>query len=142
MHTKIATVLLLWLAAGSAPVLADDWTGVSIGIGGGLGAANHDLSFENGPFVPAPPAFGLELSGLGGDGGFFSLGVGADYQVNSRFVVGAFFDYDWMDLDTSLDASVNFFGLPLAANAEIGVENMWSVAVAPVISSRRVRCCF
>jgi outer membrane immunogenic protein len=110
----------------ASPVYADDWTGVYIGIGGGMGAANHDLSVENGPAIPVP-AFAAELSGLGGDGGFFSLGVGLDYQVNSRFVVGAFFDYDWADLDTSLDASLNF-GVPtLGAGADIEVEDMWSI---------------
>ncbi|MGZ9156816.1 MAG: outer membrane protein, partial [Candidatus Binatia bacterium] len=112
------------------PVHADDWTGVYIGIGGGMGAANHDLSFENGPGFPSPPfpAFGAELSGLGGDGGFFSVGVGLDYQVNSRFVVGGFFDYDWTSFDTSLDASLNFGpGFDIGAGADIEVEDMWSI---------------
>jgi outer membrane immunogenic protein len=105
---------------------AGEWTGAYIGIGGGVGAAVHDLSFENGPLLPAP-AFAAELSGLGGDGGFFSLGVGADYQVNSRFVVGAFFDYDWMDLETSIDASLSFGGPALGAGVDIEVEDMWSI---------------
>ncbi len=108
------------------PASADDWTGVYIGIGGGMGAANHDLSLENGPGLPAP-AFAAEFSGLGGDGGFFTLGVGVDYQVNSKFVVGGFFDYDWADFDTSLAASLNFGGPPLAAGADIEVEDMWSI---------------
>ena len=113
----------------ASPLHADEWTGVYIGIGGGMGAANHDLSLENGPDFPSPPlpAFAAELSGLGGDGGFFSLGVGLDYQVNSRFVVGAFFDYDWADLDTSLDASLNFLGTTFGAGADIEVEDMWSI---------------
>ena len=110
----------------ASPGHADEWTGVYIGIGGGMGAANHDLSFENGPAIPVP-AFAAELSGLGGDGGFFSLGVGLDYQVNSRFVVGAFFDYDWSDLDTSLDASLSIGGPTLGAGADIEVEDMWSI---------------
>ena len=113
----------------ASPLHADEWTGVYIGIGGGMGAANHDLSLEDGPDFPSPPlpGFAAELSGLGGDGGFFSLGVGLDYQVNSRFVVGAFFDYDWADLDTSLDASINFLGTTFGAGADIEVEDMWSI---------------
>jgi outer membrane immunogenic protein len=113
----------------ASPLHADEWNGVYIGIGGGMGAANHDLSLEDGPDFPSPPlpGFAAELSGLGGDGGFFSLGVGLDYQVNSRFVVGAFFDYDWADLDTSLDASINFLGTTLGAGADIEVEDMWSI---------------
>ena len=47
--------------------------------------------------------------------------------MNSRFVVGAFFDYDWADLDTSLDASINFLGTTLGAGADIEVEDMWSI---------------
>jgi outer membrane immunogenic protein len=111
------------------PANAGEWTGVYIGIGGGMGAANHDLSFENGPLIPAP-AFAAELSGLGGDGGFFSLGAGVDYQVNSRFVVGGFFDYDWTNFDTSLDASLSIGlgpGFGINAGADIEVEDMWSV---------------
>lgn len=113
----------------ASPGTADEWTGLHIGIGGGMGAANHDLSFENGPGLPSPPfpGFAAELSGLGGDGGFFSLGVGLDYRVNSRFVVGAFFDYDWADLETSLDASLSLGGPALGAGADIEVEDMWSI---------------
>ena len=47
--------------------------------------------------------------------------------MNSRFVVGAFFDYDWADLDTSLDASINFLGTTFGAGADIEVEDMWSI---------------
>jgi outer membrane immunogenic protein len=126
MRTKSLAALGAGLLGCATPVYADDWTSFYIGIGGGMGAANHDLSLENGPGLPSP-AFGAELSGLGGDGGFFSLGVGLDYQVNSRFVVGGFFDYDWTNFDTSLDASLSFGGPTVGAGADIEVEDMWSI---------------
>jgi outer membrane immunogenic protein len=125
MRTKSLGALAAGLLGCASPVQADDWTSGYIGIGGGMGAANHDLSFENGPGLGLP--FNAELSGLGGDGGFFSLGVGLDYQVNSRFVVGGFFDYDWTNFDTALDASVSFGGPTFGAGADIEVEDMWSI---------------
>lgn len=130
MRSKLLPIAAAGLLGGASAGHAGEWTGISIGIGGGVGAAVHDLSFENGPLLPSPPfpAFGAELSGLGGDGGFFSLGAGVDYQVNSRFVVGGFFDYDWTDYDTSLDASLDLGGLIQGrAGAEINVEDMWSI---------------
>jgi len=122
IHTH--TAVFLGALAFAGPVQANDWTGVTIGIGGGMGAAVHDLSFENGPLAPPPPAFSAELAGIGGEGAFFSLGVGADYQVNSRFVVGAFFDYDWADIESDiLDLQI---GPPvdLSARASISVEDV------------------
>lgn len=127
MRGTTATALWLGLlAAGTTAATADEWTGVYIGIGGGMGAAVHELSVENGPAIPQFP-FAASLDGLGGDGGFFSLGAGVDYQVNSRWVVGAFFDYDWMSLDTEvLDLSVSQ-PISFSAGADIEVEDMWSV---------------
>ena len=141
MRTKSLAALAAGLLGCASPVHADDWTGVYIGIGGGMGAANHDLSFENGPGFPSLPAFGAELSGLGGDGGFFSLGVGLDYQVNSRFVVGGFFDYDWT-ISTRRSTRRLSFGLgrrsarvPTSKSKTCGRS-----AGAWAISSRRARC--
>ncbi len=115
------------IAFGATPSNAGEWTGAYIGIGGGMGAAVHDLSFENGPLAPPPPAFAAELSGIGGEGPFFSLGAGADYQVNSKFVVGAFFDYDWTNIESDV---LNLqIGPPvgISAQADIEVEDVWSV---------------
>ncbi len=116
-----------FFAATATPSTASEWTGVYIGIGGGIGAAVHDLSFENGPFAPPPPAFSAELSGIGGEGPFFSLGVGADYQVNSKLVVGTFFDYDWANIESDV---LNLqIGPPvgISAQADIEVEDVWSI---------------
>ncbi len=112
------------LASGVPTAQADDWTGIYIGIGGGYGAAVQELSFSNGPEFPPPPAFAASLDGLGADGGFFTLGVGADYQIDRQFLIGAFFDYDWMSMETELGLGVA--GV-LSARAGLEVEDMWSV---------------
>jgi outer membrane immunogenic protein len=127
MRGSTATALCLeLLAAGTTVAKADEWTGVYIWIGGGMGAAVHELSVENDPAIPQFP-FAASLDGLGGDGGFFSLGAGVDYQINGKWVIGAFFDYDWMSLDTEvLDLSVSQ-PISFSAGADIEVEDMWSV---------------
>ncbi len=106
---------------------ADDWTGLYFGVGGGYGMANHEINFSNGPLAPPPPAFNVNLDGLGGEGGMFTLGVGADYQINRRVLVGAFFDHDWMDVNTEITASLSGFGDSARASAEFGVEDQWSI---------------
>ena len=124
---KKSLFVLGTLAVSASPSNAGEWSGAYIGIGGGMGAAVHDLSFENGPLAPPPPAFAAELSGIGGEGAFFSLGAGADYQVNSKFVVGAFFDYDWTNIESDV---LNLqIGPPvgISAQADIEVEDVWSV---------------
>jgi outer membrane immunogenic protein len=104
---------------------ASEWTGAYIGIGAGVGAANHQLLLEEAPGVPFDGA--LAFDGLGGDGGLFTLSAGADYQIDRRFVVGAFFDYDWTDLETDV-LSLNLEEpIALSANASISVEDVWSL---------------
>ncbi len=120
-----ASIIAAGILTAAAPAQADDWSAVYIGIGAAIGAANHELALTEAPGIPFDGA--LSIDGLGGDGGVFTLGVGADYQVNSRFVVGAFFDYDWMSLDTDvLDLTI---GDPVnvAANVNVSVEDMWSI---------------
>ncbi len=50
-------------------------------------------------------AFGAELNGIGGMGGFGTVQVGYDRQLDQHFVVGAFFDYDFASIDSSLTLS-------------------------------------
>ena len=110
----------------SSAAHADDWTGISFGAGGGYGMVNHELNVSEGPLIPPPIAFDLNVDGLAGEGGFFTLGVGADYQINSRFLIGAFFDYDFMNLDTGLSLAVPPLG-GLSASANMEVEDQWSI---------------
>jgi hypothetical protein len=64
------------------------WTGFYAGLGGGMTSLNNTLKAQPGPALGAsgPTA---SFDGLGAEGGFFELNVGADYQVNSWLVAGA-----------------------------------------------------
>jgi outer membrane immunogenic protein len=104
------------------------WTGFSIGVGAGLKAMNTEVSAVPGEAVSNDPgAIGahVSLDGLGAEGSFASVGVGADYQFHERFVVGAFFDYDFGSVDTKVD--VNIPGIPLLAHGEVEMKNAWSI---------------
>lgn len=83
-------------AAKSPPPITTSWTSPYIGIGAGAGSADTKAG-----------ASGLigDSSHLGNDGGFLSVSVGYDYQLNSRFVVGAFGDASYMHF--RYDSSVN-----------------------------------
>jgi outer membrane immunogenic protein len=110
-----------------APVAsAESWTGFSFGVGGGYGMANHEFGLSPGPALDgAPFDFGLNIDGLGGQGGFFTIGAGYDRQITSSIVVGAFIDYDFSNIET--DISVGLFGGAIGANAGIEVENQLSI---------------
>jgi outer membrane immunogenic protein len=96
-----------------APVYApvNSWTGFYIGAGGGLGATNQDLKaseawnkpvlvLESAQLSNNKPANGksAELNGVGGEGGFATIQVGYDRQLDQHFVAGVFFDYDFADI--------------------------------------------
>jgi outer membrane immunogenic protein len=86
-----------------APVYmpASTWTGFYFGAGGGGGAANQTLAAEVDGFGTL-----AELSGIGGTGGFGTVQVGYDRQLDQHFVVGAFFDYDFANIESSLTIPV------------------------------------
>jgi outer membrane immunogenic protein len=67
------------------------WTGCYIDGGVGYGFWRDNHFSENG--MPVTPSVST-----GGEGWLGRLGGGCDYQFASRFVVGAFADYDFMDL--------------------------------------------
>ncbi|MEO9876733.1 MAG: outer membrane beta-barrel protein [Anderseniella sp.] len=99
------------------PVMpAGDWTGFHVGIGGGYGAVNHRLAVD---------AFGasdvLSFSGIGGEGGLFTVEGGYDYQFSSDFVVGIMGDYTYSGIGTELDVDV--FG----ANFTLDASHSFSV---------------
>jgi len=105
-----------------------DWTGVSISVGTGLKALNNKVTAVPGDAVKNEPnAMGsrVSLDGLGAEGSFVSLGLGADYQFRERFVVGAFFDYDFGSIDTKGD--VNIPAVPLSAHGQVEIDDIWSV---------------
>lgn len=98
---------------------------MSLGVGIGAGAINHDLTLGPGPALPAG-SFNAGLDGIGGEGIFGTVGVAADYQIHQRVVIGAFFDYDFAKLDTDLNLSVPGLG-GLNATGKISLDNMWTI---------------
>ena len=74
----------------AAPVMS--WTGCYIGAGGGYGMWNQDVV----EFVSGVP--GTVTQTGGGRGWFGTAQVGCDYQLSSNWVIGAFGDWDFMDI--------------------------------------------
>jgi outer membrane immunogenic protein len=81
----------------AAPVAS--WTGCYIGVGIGYGLWNQDESFVD-PTGRVAVASGTYT--LGGRGWLGRGGIGCDYEFNSSFLIGAFGDYDWMNLKSTV----------------------------------------
>jgi outer membrane immunogenic protein len=70
-----------------APVVrAMSWTGCYVGVGGGSGMYNQDISETGGG--------GTDTVTLGGRGWLGTGQIGCDYQVAPNWVIGVFGDYD------------------------------------------------
>ena len=82
-----------------APVYmpASTWTGFYLGAGGGGGAVNNTIAADASGYGTL-----VELSGIGGTGGFGTVQVGYARQLAQHFVVGVFFDYDFANIESSL----------------------------------------
>lgn len=82
----------LYKAPPPAPVT--NWTGCYFdgGVGYGFWRQNHFSESDPGGVALTPAV------STGGEGWLGRLGGGCDYQVASRFVIGAFADYDFMNL--------------------------------------------
>jgi outer membrane immunogenic protein len=99
-----------------APITS--WTGLYIGAGVGVGSSNTeaDLTVND-----REESFELlSFDGIGGEGMFGTVQLGFDYQLSSRFVVGAFVDYDFSNINSELNVFERY-------NAELDLESMWSV---------------
>ena len=102
---------------GPSPTPVETWTGVSFGVGGGVGSLNADMNSTasrtdgvgcvpntdgcNRPGVvlrEIDQKFDSSFSDLGGTGGFFTVQGAYDYQFAPRWVVGALVDADWSDI--------------------------------------------
>lgn len=98
----IATPTLAADAAVKAPRAAPPpvpaWTGCYVNGGVGYGMFRQDLHLVNGAGVVI-----TQNQTSGGSGWFGTVGGGCDYQFNNSFVVGAFADYDFMDLHGEQD---------------------------------------
>ena len=102
---------------------AQSWTGFYLGAGGGGGATNSDLKGNVDFFRLAASA---EANGIGGMGGFGTVQVGYDRQLDHRFVVGAFFDYDFAAIDSKLSASASLGALNVGGSVSFNLTNSWT----------------
>lgn len=75
-----------------------NWSGLYVGVGGGFGANVHELSSL---LIP-----GASLDGIGGEGAFGELTVGYDYMVSPRFLIGAFADVHFSNIETRLEIPI------------------------------------
>lgn len=104
------------------------WTGWYVGAGGGLNSLVSEVKARPGPAVSSDPgAAGASASfdGLGSAGGFGTLTIGGDYQLQPRIVIGAFGEYDFESLGS--EATLNVPGNSLSAHADINVNGKASV---------------
>ncbi len=112
-----------------APILVTPqtaWTGFYLGLGIGGGSVNHDLKATgatsgdigsitsgDGDYYSKTTTYSYDgsasgsLNGLGGDGIFGAVQVGYDRQLDSHFVIGGFFDYDFADISSSASGALS-----------------------------------
>ncbi len=109
-----------------APLYApsQSWTGFYLGAGGGGGATSSDLKATANIGELAGSA---EANGLGGMGGFGTVQVGYDRQLDRRFVVGVFFDYDFASIDSKLSAGLSVLDTPVInVGAAFNLTDSWT----------------
>lgn len=84
----------------SIPPVTSSWTAPYMGVGAGAGIADTQGS--------TPEDLGAGSGHLGNDGAFLTFNAGYDYQLNSRFVIGAFGDasYTHFDYDSSIRLAI------------------------------------
>ena len=84
----------------AAPMLTvSSWTGFYANGGVGYGLWNAETTSA----TPAGACVICAHQDVGGRGWLGEVGLGYDYQVGSNIVVGAFFNYDFSDMDGRLD---------------------------------------
>ena len=103
------------------PTPAETWSGFSVGLGGGVGILNADMSSKasrtdtigicetdgsdcNGlsiDILDIDQSYTSNLGDLSDTGGFFTVQGAYDYQFAPRWVVGGFVDADWSDIKAS-----------------------------------------
>jgi outer membrane immunogenic protein len=131
MNKKIAQAVFATgttLFLSGAPALANDWNGPSIGIGGGYAMANSPFTASQslGPFTTS------ESGHASGVDGFFTLGAGYDRNLWGPYVVGAFVDYDFSDVDTHLTSAVlGFDGGKFSLDNQLSIGARFGYLVAP-----------
>lgn len=101
----------------TAAVRAENWTQGYLGVGIGADAMTSEI---HGDLC----CLGASESGpVGGDLGL-SITAGADYQLNSHFVVGAFVSYDWSNIETTASVSD---GIDTVSASLLNINQSWTV---------------
>jgi len=98
----------VWASAPPAP--AYRWTGcyINAGVGYGMLEQDHYTNYTS-------PLF---TGSTGGEGWLGTVGAGCDYQVGSRWVFGAFGNYDFMNLSGSFkDPLTGYIGTQTGSQA-------------------------
>ncbi len=120
MHSKTigAPILALLTFAVPHPAAAGDWTQgyIGLGIGADVLTGNGTITSAGGDTLRGDAPFGGDLG--------LSVTVGADYQLNNHFVIGAFATYDWSNIDTN--ASITDGVGAISANL-IKIDSGWTV---------------
>jgi outer membrane immunogenic protein len=116
----IPVTAALGFAASAPPPLVYTWTGCYINGGAGYGMWEQDQYTNTGP---------VATGSIGGEGWVGTVGVGCDYQVGSRWVIGVLADYDFMNLSGSFkDQFLGYIGKP---RVELGLSAAGSVISSP-----------
>ena len=113
-----------------APPAPMTWSGFRIGGGGGYGHVNHELSVVLNAPAPAPSGQLASLSGISGEGGFWTVEAGYDHQFSERMVAGIQFDYTGGGISTDINLNIPDIGGPTPINAGYELEASDSMTVA------------
>ncbi|HPG89003.1 MAG TPA: outer membrane beta-barrel protein [Hyphomicrobium sp.] len=115
-----ASIAALALSAAliASPAFGGDWTQAYIGVGMGADVLTADgqVDLAGGDSVRGSAPVGGDLG--------LSITAGADYQLNSSFVVGAFVTYDWSNIDTTASITDGFNSA--SANL-LKIDQSWTV---------------
>lgn len=125
LSAAFAASLLLFLTTLANSAQAQNWTGFSVGVGGGVGFLDSNINANGSRSDQVGCATGLggctaglvvreidqnfssSFSELGDAAGFFTLQGAYDYQFANRWVAGGFVDADWSGMSGHAKQSEN-----------------------------------
>jgi hypothetical protein len=123
--SAVLAALISILAAFVGPAQAQNWTGFSVGVGGGIGFLDSNINSSGSRTdevgcaansVGCPPGlvlreidqnFSSSFRELGDADGFFTLQGAYDHQFANRWVAGGFVDVDWAGMSGHARQSEN-----------------------------------